>query len=90
MIDQICKYWYKALHSWLPVTQYAAVCRWISRFLLRKTIISTDAQLSDYCILKLTEFAIDELTQKLVVDWILKHECKVVMPLWVAELPIDS
>ena len=52
--------------------------------------MTEDSALKDFCLLKLTEFAHDKLTETMVASWILDHDCKVVVPMAVMEMGIDT
>ena len=90
LIDQLCKFWHKALHTWVPQGNYASVCRWLSRFLLKKAVLTHSALTKDFCIIKLNDFAHDEMTVKLFADCILKHDCRIIVPLAVLEMSLDE
>lgn len=90
LIDQICKFWHKALHSWVPQTYYAAVSRWLSRFLLKKAVLTHSTLTKDFCILKLNDFAHDAMTVRLFADCFLKHNCRLVVPVAVLEMSLDE
>ena len=34
ILDMINKYWSKALVSWVPISEYTEICKWISNFFL--------------------------------------------------------
>ena len=42
ILDMINKYWSKAICSWVPVTQYGAICKWMSNFFLQKALETDD------------------------------------------------
>lgn len=55
----------------MPQAHYASVCRWLSRFLLKKAVLTHSALTKDFCIIKLSDFAFDKLTVNLFADSIL-------------------
>ena len=80
MIDFLIKFWNKALISWVPIKHYYDVSMWISNFLLRKTLVTKDKNLQDYCITKMADFVVDPLTEKLIVNWILHFDYDILVP----------
>jgi hypothetical protein len=45
VLDSLIKFWNKALPSWVPGRHFYDVSKWISGFLLRKTVLTRDKKL---------------------------------------------
>lgn len=80
VIDFLLKFWSKALSSWVPSKHYYEVSKWITNFLLQKTLLTKDKRLQDYCITKMADFLVDPLIEKLVVCWILHFDFDILVP----------
>ena len=85
VIDFLVKFWNKALLSWVPIKHYYDIAKWITDFLLRKTLLTKDKKLQDYCITKMADFIVDSLNEKLVVNWLLHFDFDILVPTTPAE-----
>jgi hypothetical protein len=73
ILETVSKFWQNAVRTWLPIQHYESVCSQLSDFFLKKAAQTKNDKLKDFCLTKLTNFACDERTIKLVIKWILDY-----------------
>lgn len=89
VIDNLCKYWSRAIVSWLPQQFVVSVCKMLTMFLLKKTVMTEDANLKELCITKMVQYCFDARNERLVADWILRFNFEIFVPAQALEMPLD-
>ena len=78
----INKFWSKAVVSWVPISQYTEICKWISNFFLQKALETDEHKIKDYCISKLLAYSSNHPQNiRLIASWILDFDFEIAIPI---------